>query len=271
MEQNSARDILVKFNQQLLPVYDILKNLENITLSNDLLEPKIDGEEDETTGVEMQGSGAGIANHVGKKLITVDLGMDQSVEVDKGPKEIPSWMQNNLLGTSTETSNTELSPVKTDSSAMHKTSRAVSSSQKSSSNVVDEEHIKKTLMHHEKETLSHVNMSAVVTHKQRMQQNQQLQQQPPEESESKSNENSDSSDSEAEMNQREAVSNREEAEDEVMSSEEDDDEESQDYVLVKGQQMLFSDISEEHIAQMSAEEREVYVELFQKRVSAFVD
>ena len=108
-----------------------------------------------------------------------------------GPKEIPAWMTSASIGSSISNidkssaaeskSTSQTSTAKSSQSGgdlfIQRQSRAGAAGNiaiSQSSSVLDEDHIKKTLMHHENKTMSHVNLSAVSTNRQKANQNQVL-------------------------------------------------------------------------------------------------
>ena len=102
--------------------------------------------------------------------------------------------------------------------------------------------------------------------------------------ESKSRDNSDSSESDSDsngdggeggksnskMDQRDK--NCPDDNEEMMSSDDEDENDAEpDFVTVNGVQMPFDDVAQDHIAQMSGEERENYMKIGQKRFAPLVD
>ena len=62
------------------------------------------------------------------------------------------------------------------------------------------------------------------------------------------------------------------SEDENDKADDDNDEEDEiDIVTVNGVDVAFNDVTEEQIAQMTAQEKEVFAKVGQKRFSAFAD
>ena len=75
---NDARQVLIKFNKQMEPIYAILRDVEQYTLSQEILEPKLEGEDsnDSLAPNGASASGAQGATEGGNRVITVDLGAD---------------------------------------------------------------------------------------------------------------------------------------------------------------------------------------------------
>ena len=68
-----------------LRCFSILQEIEQYTLSQQILEPRIAGEEDEEgMGMGEKGGQNGSAGGVGNRVITVDLGADANADADKG-------------------------------------------------------------------------------------------------------------------------------------------------------------------------------------------
>ena len=122
---------------------------------------------------------------------------------------MPSWMSSTSIGSNSyidrppvkDTPANQNKPASSNELYIQRQPRAsANSASNPQSSVFDEDHIKKTLMHHENKTMSHVNLSAVVTHKQKS--NQALiNNVDVNKGDSRSRDNSDSSDSESDSNQ----------------------------------------------------------------------
>ena len=259
IEQDDSRQLLIKFNQQMEPIYEILREIENYTLSHEILEPIIDSPITE----QSEGSKNGLAGYTGSgtsSSITVDLSAAVLPEAEKAIKEVPSWMKNATIGANSSSPQINSSP-----------SKDLALKQKeldTKGPILDGEKIKKTLMSHENKTMSHVRLLP--------QKNKNTNSDLTENRRDRNSDESESSDSDSESEQRNMNGDFHSvrADEEMVSSDDEDninDDEEAEIVLVNGVTFLFDDITEKEIAEMSAQEREIYAKIGQKRYSNLVD
>ena len=261
IEQDDSRQLLIKFNQQMEPIYEILREIENYTLSHEILEPVIDNPSSEQPEASKNGmSGFGGPGVSGS--ITVDLSAPLLSDCEKAVKEVPSWMKNATIGASLSSPQSASSPAKDLVSKQKEMDR--------NAPILDGEKIKRTLMSHENKTMSHVRLlpskgksatSELTSSSDKR---------------DKNSDDSETSESESDSEQRNLNSGGFQAsrvDEEMMSSDEEDhvDDDEVDIVLVNGVSFRFDDVTEKEIAEMSAQEREIYAKIGQKRYSNLVD
>lgn len=237
INKKDARTLLAKFNEQIQPLYDLLRECEDVKLAPELMEPEpTDIRSSHRASVSKAAHGSdkwsGDATKYkplfGYSDTSISVSMDEEQKKDKeAPKQQPIWMKESTVdGVPMETRNEHI--ISEDS--------GVSKKDSDSQSEVNRE-IENLLMIHEKKTnISVPAMIPGVTN----------------------TEESDSSDSDMETSQPSAQSI------DGVGENESDEEEEVVMVTVAGSKVPLSDVTDEMVARMSLEEKAEYIRLGQE-------
>lgn len=237
INKKDARTLLAKFNEQIQPLYDLLRECEDVKLAPELMEPEptdIRSSHRASVSKAAQGSDKWSGDATKYKPLfgysdtSISVSMDEEQKKDKeAPKQQPIWMKESTVdGVPMETRNEHI--ISEDS--------GVSKKDSDSQSEVNRE-IENLLMIHEKKTnISVPAMIPGVTNA----------------------EESDSSDSDLETSQPSAQSI------DGVAENESDEEEEVVMVTVAGSKVPLSDVTDEMVARMSLEEKAEYIRLGQE-------
>lgn len=237
INKKDARTLLAKFNEQIQPLYDLLRECEDVKLAPELMEPEptdIRSSHRASVSKAAQGSDKWSGDATKYKPLfgysdtSISVSMDEEQKKDKeAPKQQPIWMKESTVdGVPMETRNEHI--ISEDS--------GVSKKDSDSQSEVNRE-IENLLMIHEKKTnISVPAMIPGVTN----------------------TEESDSSDSDLETSQPSAQSI------DGVAENESDEEEEVVMVTVAGSKVPLSDVTDEMVARMSLEEKAEYIRLGQE-------
>ncbi|XP_071818763.1 general transcription factor IIE subunit 1-like isoform X2 [Apostichopus japonicus] len=234
------------FNEQMRPLFDLLKEVEHIKLSPEVLEPTPVIVSD-AVRAKQAGSQRGMAGWSGSNRPNYDLynhevtinmgGENKDSQENKEVKERPRWMvESTVDGAVTEKETT------VGSMESKQTAGANSKSQKQ-----DQGEIMRALLVHERKSGGKPNIVAAAL----------------------SENESDESASDDDFPNSSSVTKR----DERMEMDEVDDEEEEEEVMVsvRGQMLPFSEVTEHYVAEMTPEEKDIYIKLAQEAYAAMHD
>ncbi|XP_038078317.1 general transcription factor IIE subunit 1-like [Patiria miniata] len=242
------------FNEQLKPIFDLLKSVEHIKLSKALLEPTPSAaNENKRPGASRGGAGSGPHNawsgdssrNLGFEMydqqITINVGEESQKDKakEKAARERPVWlMESTVEGAITETS------------AENPGSQAGTSSAGKPTKNKESEEIIRALLAHERKS----GTQAVVP------------------GEGDSDVESDASGSDDDFNIGLSARSAPITHTVEMESGDEDDEEEEDVVVSVGGRMVpFQDITDELVAQMTPTEKEAYIKMGQEAYAAMYD
>ncbi|KAK3593203.1 hypothetical protein CHS0354_002730 [Potamilus streckersoni] len=236
LNKTDARTLLAKFNEQIEPIYELLKECEDIKLAPELLEPEpvdiraIMGSRSRSTNIKPQdGEGKWSGDQskrtsYGYSESTVKISLNEkNNEQDVAKKERPVWMVQSTVDGVTSMENKDMVDL-----------IEAGASRPDTSQKTDLNEIETLLILHEKKNAGAISMPAIP------------------------GEESSSSDSDAESTIKPSVSG---ADVEEMESEDDRD---SPMVTVGGRKIALQDITPEMVNKMTPEEREEYIKLSQE-------
>ncbi|KAL3884118.1 hypothetical protein ACJMK2_030340 [Sinanodonta woodiana] len=236
LNKTDARTLLAKFNEQIEPIYELLKECEDIKLAPELLEPEpvdirtIMGSRSRgTTNKSQEGEGKWSGDQTkgtsyGYSESTVKISLNEkNTEQDVAKKERPVWMVQSTVDGVSSIENKDMVDL-----------IEAGTSRPDTSQKMDHNEIETLLILHEKKNAGASSMPVIP------------------------GEESSSSDSEAESAIKPSVSG---ADVEEMESEGDED---SPMVTVGGRKIAVQDITPEMVNKMTPEEREEYIKLSQK-------
>lgn len=253
LPKKDSRLLLAKFNEQLEPLYILLREVEGIKLAPEILEPEpvdinmIRGLTNKQMAQRPSGeqwSGEATRNHgmmVEETRVDVTIGETDSSADTTQRKERPVWMvQSTIVNSENQNDSTHSSDA-----TLEKAATAASNPKGGSKEKTDD--ILSVLLAHEKQNTGNSAASAIKGLE-------------PESSDSSDNESKDPFKLRDELN--------------AVAEMESDDSESEDNaptVMVNGKSVSLTDIDDDKIAMMTPTEKETYIQVYQDFYSHMYD
>ena len=253
--RTDSKSLMVKYNEQLQPLFALLKEVEDIKLSQSILEPEpVDirnirptTQKAGTSGDKEMWSSKKMEYNMQQNEVTVNMETDQvggdAAKKDVRPvKERPVWMTESTV----EGAVTEENPMDAASA-----NYAPATDTPDTSTSKNNEDIMKTLLAHEKKASKPV-ISGIPASE---------------------DEGGSSSESDDEVS-KPAASTLGQAEfrgSSHVAAMESDDEDDERMVTVEGQQYPYSEVTNDMVARMSAQEKETYIRIGQEMYNEMYD
>lgn len=251
MPKKDSRLLLAKFNSQLEPLFVLLREVEGIKLAPELLEPEpvdlstilgTDKKKDQGSGNSKQWSGEATRNMgfiTDDTKVNVMVGDDAIKEAATVIKERPVWMTESTIITNDESS-PHASVVKEELMNM------------SESPAQGSDDIMSVLLQHEKRGQGGKGGGGGVAKEQ-----------------------SDSEDSDSDLKQMMREASQSESfvneNEETMNSEDEDDDDEIPVISVGSQKIAISDIDDKIISEMTPQEKQLYIQVYQEYYSSIYD
>lgn len=244
MPKQDARTLLARFNEQIKPIYDLLKDCEDVRLAPEILDPKpVDLElinQKSTSNKASERTGTGTGAWSGEATRNINFGYEENtvtVTIDdesnltdtKSVKEQPVWMRESTVD---KKSNVSLDKV--DSFFQPSTSKADVNADK----IESSDDIMRTLLVHEKKSVSVMPSANVLA----------------------GSDKGSSSDSDEEMIKPSTST--------VVEEMDSGDEEEEDTMVSIGDMRVpLHEVTDDMVAKMTSEEKENYIRLGQELYS----
>lgn len=247
LPKKDSRLLLAKFNEQLQPLYDLLREVEDIKLSPECLEPE-PTDLDSIRGLNKQTarqpnepwSGEATRNQgfaVEEARVDVTIGGSDIPDAVK-QKDRPVWMTESTVITN-DTATMDSADSILEKAAQSSTQSSGTNSTSTTRNRKENEDIMSVLLQHEKQ--QGIRSNAAVK--------------------GLGGNSSDSSDDEND------IDNTEIPDIDIMESESDDDSPT---VMVAGRPHSIDEINDELIAQMTQQEKDTYIQVYQDHFSEYI-
>lgn len=246
LPKKDSRLMLARFNDQLQPLYDLLREVEEIKLAPEILEPEpvdidtIKGVQKPQTKISIDGQWSGDATRnmgfaVEETRVDISIGNNENADNVAVRKDRPVWMTESTIIANDNESNDDL---------LEKVAQSSTQTQSLSRNKKEDD-IMSVLLQHEKQT----GRNNPATNSLKSLQN-------------------NSSESEDEIDEREIDNQEIPHVDHIMESESDDD---SPVVIVAGNPYQIEDIDDTLIAQMTPQEKDNYIQIYQEHFSHMYD
>lgn len=251
MPKKDSRLLLAKFNSQLEPLFVLLREVEGIKLAPELLEPEpvdlstilgTDKKKDQGSGNSKQWSGEATRNMgfiTDDTKVNVMVGDDAIKEAATVIKERPVWM-------------TESTIITNDESSSHASVVKEELMDTSESPAQGSDDIMSVLLQHEKRGQGGKGGGGGVAKEQ-----------------------SDSEDSDSDLKQMMREASQSESfvneNEETMNSEDEDDDDEIPVISVGSQKIAISDIDDKIISEMTPQEKQLYIQVYQEYYSSIYD
>lgn len=252
LPKKDSRLMLAKFNEQLQTLYDLLREVEEIKLSPEILEPEpvdidtIRGTNKQIMKLTADGQWSGDATRsmgfaVEEARVNVSIGSSDNNDLAATRKDRPVWMTESTVITNETDSNAD---DILDKAAQNSTIAMHSSNSNNQRNKKDDD-IMSVLLQHEKQVGKSSNTNSAVRGLQ----------------------NNNSSDSDEDPDQMDISQKINDPD--VMDSESDEDDSPT--VMVAGKPYPIDEINDSLISKMTHQEKDTYIQVYQEHFSHMYD